>query len=78
MSDPPTAMAMLFLSIILYQYNHHFKLNDNVTFTKVNVLIGSKKGVRKSINWPYKFIHQKANKEKSGFKNHEFTNKLMI
>ena len=61
-------MRMIFISII----------DDNVTFTKVVVLVVSKKGVRKGINLSYKFINQKTNKKKSDVENHEFTNEIMI
>ena len=61
-------MKMIFISII----------DDNVTFTKVVVLVVSKKGVRKEINLSYQFINQKTNKKKSDIKNLEFTNEIMI
>ena len=61
-------MKMIFISII----------DDNVTFTKVVVLVVSKKGVRKDINLSYQFINQKTNKKKSDIKNLESTNEIMI
>ena len=68
MSDLQTAITMIFISVI----------DDNVTFTKVVVLVVSKKGVRKGINLSYKFIIQKTNKKKSDIKNREFTNEIVI
>ena len=55
-----------------------------LALTKVVMLVAnnriiSKKGVRKGINWPHKLISiSEAKKEKRDYKNHEFTNKLMI
>ena len=68
MSDLQTAITTISISII----------DDNVTFTKVVVLVVSKKEVRKDINLSCKFIDQKTNKKKSDIKNHEFTNEIMI